>query len=56
MSFLNGYKTYIVAGVTLAYALIDAWSHGSLSQADIGLIMGALGGASIRHGITTSAK
>lgn len=51
LSKINGYKTYIVAAVTIAYALVDAWQGGALTQADTAMILGALGIGAVRHGI-----
>lgn len=53
---LNGYKTYIVAGVTIAYAIVHAWQAGAVDQGTIETILAALGAASLRHGISTGAK
>lgn len=55
MSKLNGFKTYIIAGVTIAYALIQAWQAGGFDQTELTMILAALGGASLRHGISTSS-
>ncbi len=51
MSWLNGKKTYIIAVVAVAYAVvIVGWQQGNW-QAALELIMAALGGSAIRHGV-----
>lgn len=48
---LDGYKTYIVAGATILYALVQMW-QGSIDQnTGIQMIAGALGLSALRHGI-----
>lgn len=54
MSALNGWKTYIVAAVTIAYAGVSWWG-GSLDQTGaMAMIFGALGVSALRHGVTKS--
>ena len=48
---LSGYKTYIVAAVTIAYAITSAW-QGTIDQTTaMQMILGALGLGALRHGI-----
>ncbi len=48
---LDGYKTYIVAAVTIAVAIFF-YTQGELeAPAAIAMILGALGAGSLRHGI-----
>ena len=51
---LNGYKTYIVAGATVIYAVVGMWS-GTLDQSTgMEMILGALGLGALRHGVSNS--
>ena len=51
---LSGYKTYILAGVTIIGA-VASYLIGDLTlQAAIAIVIPALTGAFIRHGITTT--
>jgi len=51
-NFLKGRKTYIVGLVTILYAL-SGWWTGHLSSKDAtDTILAALGGMSLRHGIS----
>lgn len=56
MSWLNGKKTYIVAIVTICYALVSMWNGSMTPDVGIGLILGACGFGALRHGVSTSAK
>lgn len=54
MAFLSGHKTYIVAGVTVVYALTEWLVAGAIDQSTaIGLILGALGLSGLRSGIAS---
>ena len=54
LQFLQGKKTYIVAGATILYAVVGMWS-GSLDQnSGMAMIFGALGFGAVRHGISTT--
>lgn len=48
---LSGKKTYIVAAVTVAYALTQFWAGALPVEAVIALIFGALGLSALRNGI-----
>lgn len=49
---LNGWKTYVVAGVTVAYALTEWLLVGAIDQtAAFAMIFGAGGLAALRNGI-----
>lgn len=55
MAALSGYKTYIVAAVTIVYALTEWLAAGTLDQnGAIAMIFAALGGSALRHGIAAS--
>lgn len=55
LSSLNGYKTYIVAAVTVVFALASWWAGTIDQSAAIAMILGALGLGGLRHGISTGA-
>lgn len=53
MSFLSGYKTYIVAAVAIIYAAVQWW-NGGIPQTDaIQMVLAALGGAALRNAVPT---
>lgn len=53
---MAGYKTYLVAAATVAYA-VGGYFIGQLDgTAAITLISGSLMGAFIRHGVTTESQ
>ena len=56
MSFLNGYKTYIVAAFTIGFAVVQMWTGAVTDTAGIGMVLAALGASGLRHGISTSAQ
>lgn len=54
LNSINGYKTYIVAAITIAYAVVEYW-NGSVTQTEmVDMILAALGASAIRHGIQNS--
>lgn len=54
LNSINGYKTYIVAAITIAYAVVEYW-NGSVTQTGmVDMILAALGASAIRHGIPNS--
>lgn len=55
LSKLNGYKTYIVCAFTVAYAVVSGWNGTMTGQAEMDMILAALGAAGIRHGVSTSS-
>lgn len=56
LSKLNGAKTYIIALMTVGYAIAQWWSGDMSQNAAMAMIFGALGAGAIRHGITTSTQ
>jgi hypothetical protein len=52
----NGYKTYVVAALTVGYAVCGLFSGNLEASTAITLISGALMGAFIRHGVTTEVN
>ena len=56
LSKINGYKTYIVAGVTVAYAVVAHWGGTIDTNTEITMILGALGLGALRHGISTKGE
>jgi len=52
---LTGYKTYILAALTVAYAVIGSYIGQIDGNAALQLIVTALGAAFVRHGVSTSA-
>lgn len=55
MSFINGYKTYVVAAVTIAFALASYWGGTMTFDAATALALGGAGLGALRHGISTGA-
>lgn len=55
MNILEGKKTYIVALVSIVYAAAGAFLGYHDWQYAIMVILGALGLAGLRHGVTTRA-
>jgi type IV secretory pathway VirB2 component (pilin) len=55
-SKIEGYKTYIVAVVTVIYALVTMWNGTMDQHTGVAMILGALGLGGLRHGITTSTR
>lgn len=53
LAALNGYKTYIVAGVTIVFAVVSYWGGAMDAQTMELTILGALGLGGLRHGIST---
>jgi hypothetical protein len=51
MNVLNGYKTYIVAGATIFFALAQYWDGAADGSTTLLTILGALGLGSMRHAI-----
>lgn len=56
MSKLNGYKTYLVAAATIAYAWLSVWKGGMDASHAVDMTLAACGLAGLRHGISTSAQ
>lgn len=56
MDKINGYKSYIIAGATLLYAIGGAISGHLTPDQAIQLVLGAGGLAALRHGVSTSAS
>lgn len=56
MGKLSGYKTYIVAGVTIIGAIAGYLVGDMNLQSMLGLVVPAILGATIRNGITTEAQ
>lgn len=54
MQFLSGYKTYIVAAVTVLYALVELWTGAMDVQHAIPFILAAFGAVGLRSGLTAS--
>lgn len=52
---LNGYKTYILAGVTVLGALASYLVGDINIQQALAIVVPALSGAFVRHGIATTA-
>jgi hypothetical protein len=52
---LSGYKTYILAGVTVLGALASYLVGDMTIQQAIAIVVPALSGAFVRHGIATTA-
>jgi hypothetical protein len=57
MTWLNGWKTYIVCAVGILSALVTHWNSPDLMTwpQTIEAIMAALAIAGVRHGVTTEA-
>jgi hypothetical protein len=55
MTMLNGYKTYIVAGVTILYTAIQLWTGAIDGNTALFAILAALGLGGLRHGTGTKA-
>lgn len=53
---LNGYKTYIVCLVAIIYGVSGFFTGNLDANAAIQIVLTALTGAGIRHGISTSAQ
>jgi hypothetical protein len=51
MSMLNGYKTYIVAGATILFTLVQLWTGAIDASTAIFATLGALGLSGLRHGV-----
>jgi hypothetical protein len=52
---MNGYKTYIVCAIAVIYG-VSGFLTGHLTlDATIQIILAALAGAGLRHGLTTGA-
>jgi hypothetical protein len=56
MTALNGYKTYIVAGATIFFAVAQYWNGASSETSMILTILGALGLSAVRHAISTTGE
>lgn len=56
MTFLSGYKTYIVAVAMIVYALSGLYIHAMDQQTAALYIFNALGFSGIRAGITSALK
>lgn len=55
MTAIMGYKTYILCGLAIIYAISGFFTGHLDSNSAIETIFAALGTASLRHGITTQA-
>jgi hypothetical protein len=53
---MAGYKTYIVAGGTIAYGVIGYLLNYHDGSRAIELVMMGLGFAGVRHGVTTESQ
>ena len=53
---MNGYKTYIIAVVTIAFAGVSFWSGTMTVDAAVALALGGAGLGALRHGVATGAK
>jgi hypothetical protein len=53
---LSGYKTYLLAAGSLAYAVFGLYTGNLDWNAGMQIIQTALMGGTIRHGISTSKK
>ena len=49
---INGKKTYIVAAVTVLYALVGWWDGSLTDQAAMALLFGGAGLGALRHGVS----
>lgn len=56
MSFMNGWKTYLVCAVAIIYAVSGILSGNLDGNTAVGIILAALGAAGLRHGITTTSQ
>ena len=52
LNFLQGKKTYIVVGATLVYAVLGVVLHFMDMHTAIGVVLGALGLAGLRNGVS----
>lgn len=52
--WLTGMKTYIVAFATVLYALVQYWNGAMSVNAAVAMVVGALGMAALRHGVSTT--
>jgi fructose-specific phosphotransferase system component IIB len=55
LSFITGYKTYIVCALTLIYAGVSLYLGSITTDTAIQIALAALGAAGLRSGITTAA-
>lgn len=53
-NFINGKKTYLIAGVTIVYAWASVYLGLSDTATAIDLTLGALGMGTLRHGLSKS--
>lgn len=53
--YMNGYKTYLVCAVALAYAATGFFSGNLDANAAMQIVLAALGAAGLRHGIANQA-
>jgi hypothetical protein len=51
---LTGYKSYIIAAVGVAFAVVSYWSGTMDFDAAVAMALGAAGLGAIRHGISTT--
>ena len=51
---LNGYKTYILAGLALVYAISGFFTGHIDANTAVETVFAALGAASLRHGIANT--
>lgn len=52
LSKINGSKTYIVAAVTIAFALAQLWQGAIDQNTAMEMVLGAMGLGALRHGIS----
>ena len=52
----SGWKTYIVAGVTIVWALVSYWQGTMTFDAATALVLGGAGLGALRHGVSTGGK
>lgn len=53
---MAGYKTYIICAIAIIYGVTGFFTGNLDANAALQVILAALGGAAMRHGMTTSSQ